>query len=243
MAGLVWNPPTSCAWAARVYVSNREARDHGRRCVGLPSSVAAFEGGGAPAQQSAPVVVVAPTTTPRARFARRRGAGAAAPPPKAPALPPRSWWEVTAPAAAPAAAPATTLGGAPLLSIRPKASASPSSSAPACTLALPPAPRDGAWAGPRLTLALPSFSGGTPACPALLKYACTLATRVRPLPPARVGFEGGDAEDASPLRRLLGGRPLLALQFGDMTMTVQEPERLVVKAERGYGRRRAALLV
>jgi membrane protein insertase Oxa1/YidC/SpoIIIJ len=22
LAGLVWNPPTSCAWAARVYVSN-----------------------------------------------------------------------------------------------------------------------------------------------------------------------------------------------------------------------------
>ena len=42
MAGLVWNPPTSCAWAARVFVSNREARDHGRRCVGLPSAVAAF---------------------------------------------------------------------------------------------------------------------------------------------------------------------------------------------------------
>eukprot|EP00775_Hariotina_reticulata_P007860 gene7860-8056_t len=29
MAGLVWNPPTSCAWAARVYVNNKEARDHG----------------------------------------------------------------------------------------------------------------------------------------------------------------------------------------------------------------------
>ena len=23
LAGLVWNAPTSCAWAARVYVSNR----------------------------------------------------------------------------------------------------------------------------------------------------------------------------------------------------------------------------
>ena len=26
LAGLVWNPPTSCAWAARVYVNNRWAR-------------------------------------------------------------------------------------------------------------------------------------------------------------------------------------------------------------------------
>ncbi|GFR40693.1 hypothetical protein Agub_g1284, partial [Astrephomene gubernaculifera] len=42
MAGLVWNPPTSCAWAARVYVNNREARDHGLHHVGLPSRLAAF---------------------------------------------------------------------------------------------------------------------------------------------------------------------------------------------------------
>ncbi|KAF6253095.1 hypothetical protein COO60DRAFT_1703985 [Scenedesmus sp. NREL 46B-D3] len=42
MAGLVWNPPTSCAWAARVYVSSREARDHGVKSVGLPSRLASF---------------------------------------------------------------------------------------------------------------------------------------------------------------------------------------------------------
>ncbi|BDA42510.1 Protein NEOXANTHIN-DEFICIENT 1 [Coccomyxa sp. Obi] len=43
LAGLVWNPPTSCAWAARVYVSNWQARNHGRRHCGLPSRMAAFE--------------------------------------------------------------------------------------------------------------------------------------------------------------------------------------------------------
>ncbi|PNH03494.1 hypothetical protein TSOC_010447, partial [Tetrabaena socialis] len=42
LAGLVWNAPTSCAWAARVYVNNREARDHGVHHVGLPSRLAAF---------------------------------------------------------------------------------------------------------------------------------------------------------------------------------------------------------
>ena len=26
LGGLVWNPPTSCAWAARVFVNNRDAR-------------------------------------------------------------------------------------------------------------------------------------------------------------------------------------------------------------------------
>ena len=31
LAGLVWNPPTSCAWAAKVYVSNDAARKHGVR--------------------------------------------------------------------------------------------------------------------------------------------------------------------------------------------------------------------
>ena len=29
LAGLVWNPPTSCAWAARVYVTNAAAWKHG----------------------------------------------------------------------------------------------------------------------------------------------------------------------------------------------------------------------
>ncbi|KAK3223783.1 hypothetical protein Dsin_010808 [Dipteronia sinensis] len=40
--GIVWNPPTSCAWAARVLVNSDEACDHGRKHVGLPSQVARF---------------------------------------------------------------------------------------------------------------------------------------------------------------------------------------------------------
>ncbi|XP_031260965.1 protein NEOXANTHIN-DEFICIENT 1 isoform X2 [Pistacia vera] len=42
IAGIVWNPPTSCAWAARVLVNSDEACDHGRKYVGLPSQVARF---------------------------------------------------------------------------------------------------------------------------------------------------------------------------------------------------------
>ncbi|KAK4377032.1 hypothetical protein RND71_003328 [Anisodus tanguticus] len=42
IAGLVWNPPTSCAWAARVLVGSDEACLHGRKVVGLPSQVARF---------------------------------------------------------------------------------------------------------------------------------------------------------------------------------------------------------
>lgn len=40
IAGLVWNRPTSCAWAAKVLVNSSEACDHGRKEVGLPSQVA-----------------------------------------------------------------------------------------------------------------------------------------------------------------------------------------------------------
>ncbi|KAL6641269.1 hypothetical protein ACP70R_019450 [Stipagrostis hirtigluma subsp. patula] len=42
IAGIVWNPPTSCAWAARVLVNSAEACRHGRKEVGLPSHVATF---------------------------------------------------------------------------------------------------------------------------------------------------------------------------------------------------------
>ncbi|KAK9934279.1 hypothetical protein M0R45_021429 [Rubus argutus] len=42
IAGLVWSPPTSCAWAAKVLVNSNAACDHGRKEVGLPSQVARF---------------------------------------------------------------------------------------------------------------------------------------------------------------------------------------------------------
>lgn len=42
IAGIIWNPPTSCAWAARVLVNSHEACRHGRKEVGLPSHVGIF---------------------------------------------------------------------------------------------------------------------------------------------------------------------------------------------------------
>lgn len=42
IAGIVWNPPTSHAWAARVYVNSDEACRHGKKEFGLPSQVATF---------------------------------------------------------------------------------------------------------------------------------------------------------------------------------------------------------
>lgn len=53
IAGLVWNAPTSCAWAQRVYVGNKAARNHGRKAVGLPSRLASFVQADRPHEQPA----------------------------------------------------------------------------------------------------------------------------------------------------------------------------------------------
>ncbi|PPS00653.1 hypothetical protein GOBAR_AA20011 [Gossypium barbadense] len=37
IAGIVWNPPTSCAWAARVLVNSEEACHHGRKLTFTPA--------------------------------------------------------------------------------------------------------------------------------------------------------------------------------------------------------------
>lgn len=209
MAGLVWNAPTSCAWAARVYVSNRAARNHGRAEVGLPSRVATFD------------------------------ACAASPPTP-------SWWDSagTTPSVVHLVNEERARSWtAPLRGRRGGRAGLPGGHV--ATLELPQVTH--AWA-PRLRLSLPSFSGATPDCPHLLKYACQLATRVRPVRPARVsaravGASGDDdnTHHAESLAPLLGGRPLLALSFGDMVMVVNEPERVDVGG-RQQGRPQSALL-
>ncbi|KAG8092145.1 hypothetical protein GUJ93_ZPchr0012g22156 [Zizania palustris] len=56
IAGIVWNPPTSCAWAARVLVNSTKACRHGRKEVGLPSHVATFSQTEAAALRNKPLV-------------------------------------------------------------------------------------------------------------------------------------------------------------------------------------------
>ncbi|XP_062201019.1 protein NEOXANTHIN-DEFICIENT 1-like isoform X2 [Phragmites australis] len=56
IAGIVWNPPTSRAWAARVLVNRAEACRHGRKEVGLPSHVATFSKTEAAALGNKPLV-------------------------------------------------------------------------------------------------------------------------------------------------------------------------------------------
>ncbi len=76
-----------------------------------------------------------------------------------------------------------------------------------CSLALPAAPRGG-WRGPRLRLALPSFSGATPEHPGLLRYACQLAARIRVSPAVRVQARAALARRAlaAHVRHVLYGR-------------------------------------
>jgi len=72
-----------------------------------------------------------------------------------------------------------------------------------CSLALPAPPRGG-WRGPRLRLALPSFSGATPEHPGLLRYACQLAARIRVSPAVRVQVRAPFAPLTAPSRHIYG---------------------------------------
>jgi|APGre2960657404_1045060.scaffolds.fasta_scaffold48048_1 hypothetical protein len=210
LSGLVWNAPTSCAWASRVYVSNRAARDHGRAHVGLPSRVADF----------------LPLPTVEGGQKQPRGGG--------------NWW---APARrdGSAGAASTSAAAAPpapaavrVLNVDPSCRPSRGLQLPVCTLPIGGVPT---WLpGPRLTLWLPSFSGGTPEHPGLLMYSCRLLTNVALLRPLRLGLPGAEAAAAAAsageaqMDAVLGGAPLLALAFSDMHMSVGAPTPLTLAA-------------
>lgn len=197
----------------------REARDHGLQSVGLPSRLASFSE--VPAS-AAPADI----------------ASAAA---KAKASP--SWWwqrrKSGTHASTSAPGSVTALGGqAQPLQIRNVDSRRGRKlDVPVCTLLLPAARGPHEFAGPRITLALPSFSGGTPDFPALLKYSCQLLTNVRVVSPALVsvpeeeetgsgaskrsrergaGATGSMKDGGELMSRVLEGRPLVALAFDDM---------------------------
>ena len=68
-------------------------------------------------------------------------------------------------------------------------------------------------------------SGATEDCPAILKYACVLDTNAAPVKPAlcQADFNAEEAVDGGEaLSSLLTGKPLLALNFSNMVMTVDE---------------------
>jgi hypothetical protein len=190
LAGLVWNGLTSCAWAQRVYVNSREARDHGVAHVGLPSRLATFK---------------------PCREARCSGADASSP----------SWWN--AGVHTHGGARSQLASGQPLV-VSNMERGKKGIATPVAQLLLPEEREQ--QSGPRLSLQLPNYSGGTAACPQLLKYTCQLKTRVRllhttqRLKPVGAG-DVGHMEDVS---SVLHSQPLLTLAFDDMHMSVEQPQ-------------------
>lgn len=187
LAGLAWNFPTSCAWAARVYVNNKEARRHGISHVGLPSRFASFS--------AKPLVIRDPNSitvdTQKKKKKKKH----------------KNWW-------------LDDTHHHVDLEIRNEERNH--LKVPVATMKVPP--QKVSWA-PRIHMNLPSYSGGTPDYPELVKYSLKLKANVKPVAPVTLEFNGH--EDHSPTEELmhmvLGGKPLLCLSFDDMHMEVHAP--------------------
>jgi hypothetical protein len=188
LAGLVWNPPTSCAWAQRVYVSNKAARNHGLLSVGLPSRMATFS------QSDATVGNIKESLKGGHRS---------------------SWWNVDF------ASHNDRSPSHPII-VRNTERGERGLKHSVAELILP-AHQKG-W-GPRVSMQLPNFSGGTVDHLPLLHYTCELNTTVKVVSSMRaVGkYDASQAEDVS---TVLKGKPLLCMAFDDMHMTVPKPHLL-----------------
>ncbi len=65
-------------------------------------------------------------------------------------------------------------------------------------------------------------SGNTAEHPGLLQYACRLSTNIRPTAAARVHISSSEEDnDMEIMAGVLGGRPVLALCFEDMEVSMQ----------------------
>jgi hypothetical protein len=211
LAGLVWDFPTSCAWAARVYVNNKEARDHGISSVGLPSRLAGFKA--------------------IKLHQLNRGGGSNDPDGNLSAqgrkAPKRSWWDVAAPGRKEneESSNMTATVAMELSNLEPRGNGRRGLHSAVCELEMPSVPNT--WA-PKIQMFLPSFSGATPEYPGLLKYSLKLMTHVRFLKPVNLRLpeerQDDDHSSGEVLDAVLGGRPLLCMAFDNMEMVVQPPE-------------------
>ena len=216
LAGLVWNPPGSCAWAARVYVSNAAAQRHG-----VKASLAALAGAASLVRLTTPPArchaqeVGLPSYT--ATFQEQPAAsGASAPKKRSAGL---FWWRGGDSRSGGAAAQQPARAGSGVVRIS-------AGGAHVCTLTLPAVPASTPPA-PHIALTLPSFSGATPAQPGLLRYALALRARVRPCAAAGVSTPTGTAANAThALAAVLGGCRLLTLAFDAMEMDVGQPQHV-----------------
>lgn len=268
LAGIAWDPPVSAAWAAKVLVSNAEARSHGRRACGLPSAAASFSSSVPSSSSSAAgagaregVTVTSPaspssreafdfshpgsSSSRRSRFSRSSSC----------------WWHPREEKGSVVVVRNEDERGRGGIWKRRRSWGGAGGGEGAggggggnfiCSLELPALPRASKdqFTGPRLRLKLPSFSGATPECPGLLKYACDLSARVRLVKPVVVrsvgggggtrasGGDAGGGGGAGRLSAVLGGRPLLCLEFGDMRMQVKRPQPALIGAKKEEGKRK-----
>ncbi|GMH15092.1 hypothetical protein Nepgr_016933 [Nepenthes gracilis] len=226
IAGIVWNPPTSCAWAAKVVVSSNEACQHGRDNVGLPSHVASFSKVGCCSEQR--IIGTKGQQAGKANgFLNMIGMDSARFAAKTREA--TRVTEMNGPAAS------------DIFSIN--------------LIRAVPSQNTRLWKGPLVRMSLPSFSGRTEYNPSLLKYSCQMKCRVRvvrplnvseePLPSSDVETElkghavniaavnqsttGVDAGDEQKENRshlslsVMLSRPILALEFSCMEMNVEAP--------------------
>lgn len=203
LAGLAWNFPTSCAWAARVYVNNDEAKRHGLDVVGLPSRGARFTRG-----------ELSASSDNRQRQSQ---------PKKQDQQQMKDWWGLVGPRESSTVhifnSDVRTKSKRPVCSID-------MSSTVERAVRSPPFM-------PKIQMFLPSFSGATARCPDILKYSLRLSTSVRFLKPMRVTPGADERDDdtrnagdieAFVGRHVLCGRPLVCMSFENMKMEVQAPE-------------------
>ena len=174
LGGLVWNPPTSCAWAARVLVNSKTARQHGVKTCGLPSHFVDFndELDRQPERHG-----WWKDTRPTSGLVRAERFV-------------KGGWKNFLRREDKAKGMKETKGGERVV-VR------DSSGAELCSLALPPAAP--ALAGPKIKMFLPSFSGRTDTCPDLLKYSLELNANVRLSPPVLFN-ENAEADPAEKRR-------------------------------------------
>ena len=269
LAGIAWEPPVSAAWAAKVLVSNAEARSHGRRSCGLPSAAASFSSVSSSSFSSAAAAAAAAgaregiTVTSPASPSSREAFDFSHPESSSSSRSRSSrfsrssscWWH-------PREEKCSVVvvrnederGGGGIWRRRRRSRGGAGGGGGGgggnfiCSLELPALPRTSRdeFVGPRLSLKLPSFSGATPECPGLLKYACDLSARVRLVKPVVVRSCGRsvrgerddkDDENADCLSAVLGGKPLLCLEFGDMRMRVKQPQPALI-GEKKAGKKR-----
>ncbi|GMP82197.1 hypothetical protein CsSME_00036620 [Camellia sinensis var. sinensis] len=218
IAGIVWNPPTSCAWAARVLVSSDEACVHGRKAVGLPSQAARFS--------KQRITAIPRQSESKANgFLGMIGVGTAF-------NKPMNCLDIqVTEVKGPVATDICTI-----------------SVGTAALAKAVPEPNLNKLTGPVINMSLPSFSGRTEYNPHLLKYSCQIECRIRAVHPAKVSglpVKPKNDTEQSPeqqssnfvdsMTRELGenernlsisvmlSKPILALEFNCLKMQVGAP--------------------